>query len=176
MAVPTTPLPDTDVSAAGERATLEGFVAYYRAVFIRKAEGITDDEARCAPCPPSDLSILGLVRHMAEVERIWAKWLFSGHDNVPLFYGEVHPNQDPDGDFHAPADATLAEAVEAYRREVADADEIYAEAELDDLLANTHREEKNSLRWIYVHLIEEYARHVGHADLIRQAIDGVIDD
>lgn len=138
-------------------------------MFTRKAEGITDDEARCTPCPPSDLSILGLVRHMAEGERIWAKWLFSGHDNVPLFCGDAHPDKDPDGDFHAPPDATLAEAVEAYRSEVADADEIYALAKLDDLLANEDREEKDSLRWIYVHLIEEYARHVGHADLIRQA-------
>lgn len=176
MAEPTTPLPDTDVSATSERATLEGFLTYYRTVFTRKAEGITDDQARCTPCPPSDLSILGLVRHMAEVERSWAKWLFSGQDNIPLFYGNAHPSNDPDGDFHPPPDATVAEAVEAYRREIADADEIYGTAQLDDLLANQDREEKNSLRWIYVHLIEEYARHVGHADLIRQAIDGVVDD
>lgn len=176
MAEPTTPVPDIDVSAAGERATLEGFLAYYRAVFTRKADGITDDEARRAPCPPSDLSILGLVRHMAEVERIWSKWLFRGDDNVPLFYRDAHPDHDPDGDFHAPPGATLAEALAAYQREATEADEIYALAELDDLLANEGREEKNSLRWIYVHLIEEYARHVGHADLIRQAIDGVVDD
>ena len=176
MAEPTTPLPDIDVSAADERAMLEGFLTYYRAVFLRKAEGITDDEARRTPCPPSDLSILGLVRHMADVERIWAKWLFRGDENVPLFYGDAHPDQDLDGDFHAPPDATLADALEAHGREVADADEIYAAAELDDLLANEAREEKNSLRWIFVHLIEEYARHVGHADLIRQAIDGAVDD
>ena len=92
MAEPTTPLPDTDVSAVGERAMLEGFLAYYRAVLTRKAEGITDDEAHRTPCPPSDLSILGLVRHMAEVERIWAKRLFRGDDILPLFYGDVHPN------------------------------------------------------------------------------------
>ena len=176
MAEPTTPLPDIDVSAADERTTLDGFLTYYRAVFTRKAEGIGDDEARRTPCPPSDLSLLGLVRHMAEVERIWAKWMFRGDADEPLFYGDAHPDRDPDGDFHAPADATLEAAMAAYRREVADADEIYRSAGLDDVLANAEREQKNSLRWILVHLIEEYARHVGHADLIRQAIDGAVDD
>lgn len=176
MAEPTTPLPDADLSTVGERALLEGFLAYYRTVFVRKAEGLTDDEARRRPCPPSDLSILGLVRHMADVERIWAKWLFRGDDNVPLFYGAAHPDDDPDGDFHPPAGATLADAIAALQREVADADRIYAGASLDELVAVTDRDERNSLRWIYVHMIEEYARHVGHADLIRQAIDGVVDD
>ncbi len=169
-------MPEIDVSAAGERETLEGFLVYYRAVFVRKAEGISEDAARSVPCPPSDLSMIGLVRHMAEVERMWAKWLFRGDENVALFYGAAHPDEDPDGDFHPPPDATLVDAMDAYRREVVDADDIYAAAGLDDLLANEDRVEKNSLRWIYVHLIEEYARHVGHADLIRQAIDGVVDD
>lgn len=176
MAEPTTPLPDTDISAAAERPMLEGFLAYFRVVLLRKAEGVTEAEARRATCPPSDLTILGLVRHMAEVERIWAKWLFEGGANEPLFYGSAHPDDDPDGDFHPPADATLADALAAYRCEIADADAIYAAGDLDQLLANTEREEKNSLRWIYIHLIEEYARHCGHADLIRQAIDGVTDD
>ncbi len=174
MAEPTTPLPDADLSTAAERPMLEGFLQYYRAVFARKAEGVTDEEARRTPCPPSDLSLLGLVRHMAEVERIWAKWLFHGDDNVPLFYGDAHPDGDGDGDFHAPVDATLAEAFEAYWREVRDADAIYAVAPLDQLQAVG--DERNSLRWIYVHLVEEYARHCGHADLIRQAIDGQVDD
>jgi hypothetical protein len=174
MAAPTTPLPEIDVATADERPLLEGFLAYYRAVLVRKAEGVSDDEARRAPCPPSDLSLLGLVRHMAEVERIWAKWLFRGDTNVPLFYGDAHPDGDRDGDFHPPADATLDEAFEAHRREIVDADAIYAAASLDQVQATG--EERHSLRWIYVHLIEEYARHCGHADLIRQAIDGQIDD
>jgi hypothetical protein len=174
MAEPTTPLPETDLSTATERPMLEGFLEYYRAVFTRKCEGITEDEARRTPCPPSDLSVLGLVRHMAEVERIWAKWLFRGGENVPLFYGDAHPDGDDDGDFHPPPDATLADAVEAFRREVRDADAIYATAPLDQLQAIGS--ERNSLRWIYVHLIEEYARHCGHADLIRQAIDGATGD
>ena len=105
---------------------------------------------------------------------LWAKWLFRGEENAPLFYGDAHPDGDDDGDFHPPPDATLADAAEAYWREVRDADAIYAEASLDDMQAVG--KERNSLRWIYVHLIEEYARHCGHADLIRQAIDGQTDD
>jgi hypothetical protein len=174
MGTPTTPLPDIDVATADERTMLEGFLRYHRTVLARKAEGVTDDEARRTPCPPSNLSLLGLVRHMAEVERIWAKWLFRGDDNVPLFYGDAHPDGDGDGDFHAPPGATLAEAFDAYWREVGDADAIYASAALDQLQAVG--DERHSLRWIYVHMIEEYARHCGHADLIRQAIDGQVDD
>jgi hypothetical protein len=89
---------------------------------------------------------------------------------APIFYGEAHPDGDGDGDFHPPADATMAEAFEAYWTEIADADQIYAASGLDD--ARGEGERVVSLRWIYVHLIEEYARHCGHADLVREAIDG----
>lgn len=174
MAEPTTPLPEIDVSTAAERPMLEGFLAYFRAPLARKAEGVTDEESRRTPCPPSDLPLLGLVRHMAEVERIWAKWLFRGDENVPLFYGDAHPGGDGDREFHPPDGATLDEAFEAYWREIRDADAIYADASLDQVQAAGT--ERNSLRWIYVHLIEEYARHCGHADLIRQSIDGQVDD
>jgi len=148
---------------------------YYRAVFARKAEGISDDEARRAGCSPSDMTLLGLVRHLAEVERIWAQWLFAGNENVPLFYGDAHPDGDGDGDFHAPPDATLDDAFAAYWEQIAAADAVYATADLDDV-QRTERDEVNSLRWIYVHLIEEYARHCGHADLLREAIDGSTGD
>ena len=170
MAEPTTPLPDEDNGTMAERAMLESFLRYFRTVLLRKAEGITDEEARRATCPPSDLTLLGLIRHMAEVERIWSQWIFLDRPNEPIFYGDAHPDGDQDGDFHPPAEATLAEAFEAYHAQIAAADEVYAAASLDD--TDHHPEETHSLRWIYVHLIEEYARHCGHADLIRQAIDG----
>ena len=174
MAEPITPLPDDDVSNRPERDTLEAFLGYYRAVLARKAEGVTDDEARVAHCPPSDLTLLGLVRHMADVERIWAQRQFLGRPNVPIFYGDAHPDGDIDGDFHPPAGAMLAEAFAAYWAQIAAADEVYAAAELDDV--EEGGEQRHSLRWIYVHLIEEYARHCGHADLLRQAIDGATGD
>jgi hypothetical protein len=175
MAEPTTPLPaEGDEFAASERVTLEAFLRYHRAVLARKAEGLTDEQARVAACPPSDMTLLGLVRHMADVERIWAQWLFAGGANEPIFYGDAHPGADPDGDFHPPEGATLDEAFDAYWAQIAAADEVYAAAELDEIERAGDR--RRSLRWIYVHLIEEYARHCGHADLIRQAIDGATGD
>jgi hypothetical protein len=175
MAGPTTPLPDgAELGHAAERPLLEGFLAYFRAVLARKAEGLTEEEARMRPCPPSDLSMLGLVRHMAEVERIWAEWIFAGGENRPVFYGDGHPDGDMDGDFHPPDGATLDEAFDEYWSQIRNADRVYAGASLEQTQAGG--EQEHSLRWIYVHLIEEYARHCGHADLIRQAIDGATDD
>ena len=170
MAEPTTPLPDIDVGQADERTTLTGFLDYHRAVLARKAEGLTDDEARARPCPPSDMSMMGLIRHMADVERSWAKRFFRGGPSEPIFYGHAHPDGDPDGEFHPPEGATMAEAFDAYWAQIADADAIYAAAPLER--SCPVGDEVLSLRWIYVHLIEEYARHCGHADLVREAIDG----
>ena len=174
MADPTTPLPDDDVDQADERTMLHGFLDFYRTVLARKAEGLTDDDARRQPCPPSDMSMMGLIRHMADVERNWAKRSFLDGPRDPIFHGDAHPDGDIDGDFHPPADATLDEAFEAYWAEIRAADAVYADAGLDDVEAGGNR--SHSLRWIYVHLIEEYARHVGHADLVRQAIDGQTGD
>jgi hypothetical protein len=92
----------------------------------------------------------------------------------PIYYGPTHPDGDEDGDFHPPPDATVAEALETYWAEIEEANRIYAAASLDDI----ERRDRASytLRWILVHLIEEYARHCGHADLIRQNIDGATGD
>ena len=174
MAEPLTPLPDVDHVAVGERETLVGFLTWYRTVLARKLEGVTEEEARRAACPPSDMTLLGLVRHMADVERNWVQQAFLGAPPDPIFYGAAHPDGDDDGDFHPPPGATVAEALTAYWAEIAAADEVYAGAELDDIEQNGRGE--HSLRWILVHLIEEYARHCGHADLLRQAIDGQIGD
>lgn len=174
MADPTTPLPDFEAGAEPEREMLTAFLDYFRVVLVRKIEGLSEEQARTPACPPSDLTLLGLVRHMAEVERIWSQWLFSGGPNVPLYYGDAHPDGDPDGDFHPPADATIADAVATFWAETAAADEIYRAADFDDIEAVGSK--GRSLRWIHVHLVEEYARHCGHADLLRQAIDGVTGD
>lgn len=173
MSAPTTPLPD-DIAVTAERDVLEGFVDYLRTVLLRKAEGITDEESRRAPCPPSDLTILGLVRHMAEVERIWFRCTIEGTDAPPLFYDDAHPTGDRDGDFHPPDGATLAEAVAALQDEISASRAILAA--VDDLEQEGHDPEHRNVRWILVHMVEEYARHCGHADLLRQAIDGVVDD
>lgn len=152
---------------------LETFLAAYRDALAQKTSGLTDAQAREASCPPSDLNLLGLIRHMADVERGWAQRSFAGLDTPPIFYGPAHPDGDPDGDFHPPASATLADALVIYRREIEAADRIYSAAHLDDLCCDQRTDRPQySLRWVLVHLIEEYARHCGHADLIRQAVDG----
>ncbi len=174
MAEPWTELPTDEAPAADERTTLTAFLEYQRVVLARKAEGLTDEQARIAACPPSDLTMLGLIRHMADVERNWSQQSFMGAAADPIYYGSAHPDGDEDGDFHPPPDATLAEALESYWAEIAEANRIYATASLDDI---ERRDRASfSLRWILVHLIEEYARHCGHADLIRQTIDGATGD
>jgi hypothetical protein len=161
------------VAAADERVTLRTFLGAYRATLARKADGLTDEQARLATCPPSDLTMLGLVRHMADVERGWAHRAFLGVDAPTIYYGAAHPDGDMDGDFHPPSGATLADALATYWQEIASADRVYASASLDSIGLDARDDRpRYSLRWIYVHLIEEYARHCGHADLIRQVIDG----
>ncbi len=145
------------------------FLNYYRVVFRRKAEGVSEEAARTAACPPSELTIMGLVRHMAEVEQSWFRRRIAGEDAAPIYYSD----DDPDGDFHlGPAD-TLDEALVRWQEEVDRAQAVLGEAELDDL---DRLRGEYSVRWILVHMIEEYARHCGHLDLIREAIDGVKGD
>lgn len=162
--------PKDEVATQDESTTLKAFLAHQRDFLFRKASGLTDAQVRVAACPPSDLTLLGLVRHAGEVERYWAKNQFAGLEIESLYCGNAHPDGDTDGDFHPPSDATMGDALAVWREEIADADAIYREANLDGI----ERSERGiySLRWILVHLIEEYARHLGHADLIREAIDG----
>ncbi len=175
MAEPTTPLPTDKALGDDERSTLLGFLDYHRAVLARKAEGITDEQALLAACPPSDLTLLGLVRHMTDVERFWFRRSLVAEDVPPVYYGVAHPDGDDDGDFHAPAGATVAGALAAYWDEIDVANRNIAAASLDDV-PQRDPDRGHSLRWIVVHMIEEYARHCGHADLLRQAIDGTTGD
>jgi uncharacterized protein DUF664 len=148
---------------------LAEFLNYYRVVFRRKAEGVDDIAGRTPTCPPSELTVMGLVRHLAEVERAWFRRDIAAEDAPPIYYSD----DDPDGDFHVgPAD-TLAEALDTWQREVERAEAIFAGVALDHV---EQGREKYSVRWIMVHMIEEYARHCGHLDLIRQAIDGSTGD
>lgn len=162
---------------AGERTTLTSFLDYFRSTLLEKAADLTDDEARRAACPPSDLNLMGLIRHMAEVERYWFRRVWTDDEAAtPLFHGQAHPTGDPDGDIHPSETDTIATAVEAWLTEVEIARDAVARAgSLDDVAAmpaTQNRPVPPSMRWILVHMIEEYARHCGHADLIREAIDG----
>jgi uncharacterized damage-inducible protein DinB len=159
----------------GERELLLSFLDWYRAILIRKCEGLTDAEARSANCQPSILSPVGLVRHMAEVERNWFRRWFEGTDAPPLYYSD----DAPDGDLEVEG-ATVAESMAALLAEIEHAEALVEAApSLDQVAAGTSPSRPGwqpNLRWILIHLIEEYARHCGHADLLRERIDGATGD
>ncbi|MEV5177047.1 DinB family protein [Streptomyces flaveolus] len=158
---------------AGERAMLEAWLEFHRATLALKCSGLDDEQARLASAPPSSMTLLGLVQHMAEVERNWFQRVFAGRD-VPPVFGESNL----DG-FALQRERRLDEATAVWRAEVARGRELIVDASLDDSCRLSEQEaghvgdEGVSLRWIMVHMIEEYARHNGHADLIRERIDGV---
>ncbi|MEU6888471.1 DinB family protein [Streptomyces viridosporus] len=158
---------------ADERTMLEAWLDFHRATLTLKCSGLKDDQLRLAAASPSSMTLLGLVQHMAEVERTWFQRVFAGQDLPPVF-GEGNL----DG-FALQPERGLDEAVAAWQAEVARSREPVAEASLDDSGRLSEQEAGHvggqgvSLRWIMVHMIEEYARHNGHADLIREQIDGV---
>ena len=150
---------------ADEKATLAGFLDFHRDTFLWKIDGLSPDQLRIAACPPSDLTLWGLLRHLAEVDRGWFHD-FDGDDLPPLYCTEA----DPEGDLVVPVDADFDEDLATFRSICERSRQIVAAHSLDDQQVTPKR--TYSLRWILVHLIEEYARHNGHADLLRQAIDG----
>jgi uncharacterized damage-inducible protein DinB len=161
-----------DVSGqADEVSTLSGFLRWQRETLELKCDGLDAEQLARRSVPPSSLSLLGLVRHLADIERGWFRRGLAGEDVPPLFYGK----DDPDGEFDgAVADAAVvAQAWQAWRDEIAYADRFVAAA--PDLLSSSVEDAWRgplSLRWVLIHMIEEYARHNGHADLLRQLIDG----
>jgi uncharacterized damage-inducible protein DinB len=157
---------------ADERTMLLGWLDYHRATILLKADGLTDDQAR-KRLGPSGLTILGLVRHLAEVERWWFRMVFAGETITTIWCDD-----DVERDFNVTADDTLAEAIDSYREECERANRIIEAAALDDLAAGSAERPgvHPSMRWIVTHMIEETARHNGHADLIRESIDGTTGD
>jgi uncharacterized damage-inducible protein DinB len=155
---------------AGERETLRTFLDYHRATLAMKCDGLSDDDLRRPSMPPSTLTLLGLVRHMAEVERTWFRRVINAED-IPLRWSD-------DGDFQAAYDAsasTRSEAFEAWQAEVEHSRRIEREAESLDVIGyQASWGEDVSLRLVMLHLIHEYARHNGHADFLREAIDGTV--
>ena len=159
-------------SPQGELATYREYLSNYRLTLGMKCEGLDAEQLARRSVPPSTLSLLGLVRHMAGVENNWFQRVLPDRIDHP----RLHANEaDPDWDFNgAVADpAVVDEAFTEWKRQIAIADEwldALDEAQLGDEVPN--RGEPASIRDILVHMIEEYARHVGHADLLREAIDG----
>jgi hypothetical protein len=156
-----------------ERLQLEAWLEFHRATLLVKCEGLTSDQLKIKSVPPSALSLLGLVRHMAEVEVNWFRRVLSGEAADYYFCTDDYP----DGDFDLTETADAAADVTTFLATV-DASRAIA-AEWPDLEAVGNRRRHGhevSLRWIYVHMIEEYARHNGHADLLRECIDGAVGD
>ena len=164
---------------ADERTMLVEFLDYFRTVLIRKGEGLDEEQVRVV-IAPSPMDLLGVVRHMALVEQWWFTQAFAGSPEPDLW---ADP-EDPDSDWHhTPAD-TLVDAMHALRKEIAKSQAVVAAAtSLDELTAIEvgptdipDRRGHRSLRWIMIHMIEEYARHCGHADLLREVVDGATGD
>jgi len=152
--------------AADERTMLQAWIAYHRATLWNRCAGLTEEQLRTPAVPTTNLTLIGLIRHMTDVENGWfgdfgGRW-------KPRYYTA----DNPDGEFDDVATADIPADVAAFRAEWDLSDAGVAGLSLD----HEHTDERNrtfSLRWAYVHMIEEYARHNGHADLIREAIDGV---
>ena len=145
--------------AGDERGTVLSLLQFQRESFVRKVEGVGEEEARWSPVP-SGTSLLWLTRHLAFAEAVWVIGRFAGrHDDVP-------ENEVPDGD-------TVAAAVDAYRATWRAVDEVVAaSSSLEDFCRADDRQPPVDLRWILGHLLEETARHAGHADIIRELLDG----
>ncbi|WP_316527469.1 DinB family protein [Kitasatospora brasiliensis] len=158
---------------AAERAALEGWLEFQRATLAQKVAGLDDRQVRPAPVPPSELTLLGLVQHLAEIERTWCQRVFAGLE-VPPVYGA-----DNAGGYGMDPARGMAGALADWKAEIDRGRELTADEALDATgplppqIAEALGADRVSLRWVLVHLIEEYARHNGHVDLLRERIDGV---
>ena len=164
----------TEVPLNGdERAMLNAFLDWQRETLLWKCSALTPEQLKEAALPPSRLTLLGLLRHLTEVEYFWFEYVLLGtSDRLGMYSGQMNPADGErawtDLDSH-PADEVLQkwrEACETSHRNAASLSDI------DSPAAQFWDDEPVSLRWITVHMIREYARHTGHADLLRERIDG----
>jgi uncharacterized damage-inducible protein DinB len=151
-----------------EREMLRDWLDWHWATLLRKCAGLDATQLARRAVPPSNLSLLGLVRHMSDAERGWVRQVFRGEQVPDLYYRSDAPN----ADFEEAVPADAEEDFERYRAERRAVDAALKGANLDDTF--TFREKTTSVRWMWQHLVEEYARHNGHADLLREAIDGSV--
>jgi len=155
---------------ADERTSLEQWLDYHRSTLLMKCAGLTAEQLKMRAVPPSRLSLLGLVRHMVEVEQWWFRMHAAQEQGLRFPF-------DPDGvglDFEEVDDADAEANLEMFRQECERSRAAVAGRSLDDVVPSRgdHPDRTRDIRWIYVHMIEEYARHNGHADLIRECVDG----
>ncbi len=152
-----------------ERQMLNAWLDFQRGTLEVKCDGLTDAQLRQRAVPPAKMSLLGLVRHMAEGEQQWFKMVLAGEQIAYHYYTD----DNPDADFDDVDSAGVAESFQIWRSECAGARAVVAAAPSLDA-TGTQDGREFSLRWIMIHMIEEYARHNGHADLLREQIDGTV--
>ncbi len=157
-------------ASADERTLLTTFLDFHRDVLVRKCAGLSDEQLRLRAVPTSNVTLLGLVRHLAGVERWYFQGVIAGQ-----FPGGLYADTDDDEeDFNDLETATGEKAFAIWLAEVEQSRRITDDRPLDAIGASTDDTgRQRSLRWVLNHMIDEYARHNGHADLIREAIDGV---
>lgn len=158
----------TDPPLAGtEQETLLGFLNWQRDTLLCKVTGLSDKQVRM-PHQPSGMTLLGLVKHLSDVERSWFREVFAGEDLAALW-----DDNDPQRYWRIEPDETTTQIIDGYKAEVATANKLIAASTMDTPVTSPKPgEEGMALRWVVVHMIEETARHNGHADLMREAIDG----
>ena len=158
-------------SPVGELATIRDYLTNYRHTLRMKCEGLSPEQLAARSVPPSTMSLLGLVRHMAGVEHHWFHRTLRGHGDTPRLYS-FPGSKDVDFDGAVADAAVVEEAFSSWQREITAADEWLEQ--LTDLGAMAHlpNGDQASVRDILIHMVEEYARHCGHADLLRECIDG----
>jgi uncharacterized damage-inducible protein DinB len=159
-----------DGESDGERANLLDYLRGYRLTMEMKCAGLDADQLTRRSVPPSTMSLLGLIRHMADVERSWFRRVMAGTDAPPLYWSDDVPDADWNG--AVPDPEVVTEAWRAWRDEVAFAEGFMADQDDLGLRGATEDGKGVALREVLVHMIEEYARHCGHADLLRERIDG----
>ena len=156
----------------GELDTHWTYLRQYRMTLAMKCDGLDAEQMARRSVPPSTLSLLGLVRHLAHVERVWFVRVLQGRTDVPLLFGK-RENHDADFEGAVADDAVVDEAWATWRAEVEAADAWLATLTDADMARTVHnRDEPVAVRDVLEHLVEEYARHLGHADLLRECIDG----
>jgi hypothetical protein len=155
----------------GERAALIEYLRGYRLTLGMKCEGLTPEQLALRSVPPSSLSLLGLVRHMADVEFSWFRRVMGRRPDLPRMWGK---SERRDGDFLGAVGTQecVDEAFALWRAEIAYAESVVDTAESLDITGLHGADGEIELREVLVHMIEEYARHCGHADLLRECIDG----
>ncbi len=157
-----------------ESVALEEWLDYERLTLFVKCAGLTADQLKERSAAPSSLSLLGLVRHMAEVERWWFRMHANGEDLEEIYCRPDAREADFDELETADAERDLA----TLRSEIESAKAAVSAHDLDEVVPSRghHPEVTRDVRWIYIHMIEEYARHNGHANLLRERIDGATGD